>query len=180
MNGKLVWNWLQGTINNIAAAIIVLLIGFIIGRVLSRIVLKALHEAELNRFLKKANIKFPLEEFISRAVEYIIYFLAIVMALEQLGLSLFALYLIAATALAILVIAFVLGIKDFVPNFIAGVRLHQKKHFKEGDTITTGTVTGKVKDLGLLETKLTTKKGDIIHIPNSHLLKFELKVKKTK
>lgn len=178
VTGMQVWDWLQSIMNNIAAAVIVLLIGFILGRVLGRLTLKGLHEAEINRFLKKAKIKFPLEEFVSKAVEYVLYFLAIIMALEQLGLSTYALYLVAAAALAILILAFFLGIKDFIPNFIAGVRLHHKKYFKVGDTITIGTVSGRVKELGLLETKLITRSKDIIHIPNSHLLKHELKVKK--
>lgn len=180
VNGLDLWSWAQGFLNNIAAAVIVLLIGFILGRVLGKLAIKGLHEAEINRFLKKAGIRFPLEEFLGRTVEYVLYFIAIAIALEQLGLSIFALYLVVASALAVLVIAFLLGIKDFIPNFIAGVRLHAKKYFSEGDTITVGSVTGKVKDLGLLETKLTTKQGDTIHVPNSQLLKQELKVKKKK
>ncbi len=173
-----IWNGAQGLVNTIASAVIVLLIGFIIGKVLGKLSQRGLHELEINRILKKAGVRFGMEEFVGRLIEYLIYFVAIVIALDQLGVTTFALYLITGAVFAVLAIAFLLSMKDFIPNFIAGLRLNYKKVFSAGDTITVGSVSGKVKELGLLTTTLESKNKDIIHLPNSILIKQEVRVRK--
>jgi small-conductance mechanosensitive channel len=172
------WSEAQGWVNTIASAVIVLLIGFIIGKVLGRLAQRFLREVELNRILGKAGIKFGMEEFLGHLIEYLIYFIAIVVALDQLGVTAIVLYIIIAAILVILAIAFLLSMKDFIPNFIAGIRLGHKKLFNIGDTITAGSVSGKVKEIGLLETKLESKNKDIIHVPNANLMRQEIRVRK--
>lgn len=171
------WQSARGWVNIVASAVIILLIGFIIGRVLGKLAQRGLHELEVNRILKKAGVDFGLEELLGQIAEYFIYFVAIVIALDQLGVTAFVLYAVAALVLVVLAIAFLLSIKDFVPNFIAGLRLNHRKMFKVGDTLTVGTVTGKVKNFGLLETTLQSGK-DVIHLPNSILIKQEVRVRK--
>ncbi len=172
------WSEAQGWVNMIASAVIVMLIGFIIGKVLGRLCQRGLHEVELNRILSKAKIKFGMEEFVGRTIEYLVYFVAIIVALDQLGVTAIVLYIIIAVILAVIAIAFLLSMKDFIPNFIAGVRLSYKKPFAVGDTITAGSVSGKVKEMGLLETKLVSKGGDIIYLPNANFLRQEIRVKR--
>ncbi len=171
------WTQAHGVVNTIASAVIVLLIGFIIGKVLGKLTHRALHELEVNSILKKAGVRFGMEELLSHIVEYFLYFIAIVVALDQIGVTAIVLYVIAAAVLVVLAIAFVLSIKDFVPNFIAGIRLSHRKYFKVGDTITVGSVTGKVKVFGLLATTLASR-GDIIHLPNATLITQEIRVRK--
>lgn len=172
--------WLQvhGIVNTVASAVIVLLIGFIIGKVLGKLTQRGLHEVEVNRILKKAGVPFGLEELVGHIVQYFIYFIAIVVALDQLGVTAFVLYAVAAIVVVVLAIAFLLSIKDFIPNFFAGVRLNYRKFFTVGDSITVGSVSGRVKEFGLLETKLVSKNGDIIHLPNAVLIKQEVRVRK--
>lgn len=172
------WTQAQGWVNTIASAVIVLLIGFIIGKVAGRLAQRGFREVELNRILGKAGIKFGMEEFIGHAIEYLIYFIAIVVALDQLGVTAIALYIVIIAVLVVLAAAFILSIKDFIPNFIAGIRLNYKKPYAVGDIITVGSVTGKVREIGLLETKLVNKSGDIIHIPNSNIMRQEVRVRK--
>ncbi|MEM4240432.1 MAG: mechanosensitive ion channel [Candidatus Woesearchaeota archaeon] len=172
------WSEAQGWVNMIASAVIVLLIGFIIGKVLGKLAQRGLHEVELNRILGKAGIKFGMEELIGRSIECLIYFIAIVVALDQLGVTAIVLYIVIAAVLVVVVIAFLLSIKDFIPNFIAGIRLSHKKLFNVGDTITAGSVSGKVREIGLLETKLVSRNKDIIHIPNSSLVRQEIRVRR--
>lgn len=165
-------------VDTIASAVIILLIGFIIGKVFGKLIQKGLRELELNNLLKRAGIQFGLEELLSRMFEYVIYAIAIVAALNQLGMTTIVLYIVIAVILAVLAIAFLLSIKDFIPNFIAGLRVSSKRLFVVGDTITIGSVSGKVKEFGLLETKLVSKNNEVIHIPNSLLFKQEIIVKK--
>jgi small-conductance mechanosensitive channel len=172
------WDGAHSLVNTIASAVIALLIGFIIGKVLGKLTQRALHAVEVNAILAKAGVRFGLEEFLGHTVEYVIYFVTVVIALDQLGVTTYVLYILATAVLVIIAIAFLLGIKDFIPNFIAGIRLAHKKYYKAGDTITVGTVTGKVKEFGLLETKVAGKNGDIIHIPNATLIRQEVRVRK--
>lgn len=172
------WNEANVLINTIVAAVIVLLIGFIIGKVLGRLTQRGLNELEINRLMKKAGLSFGLEEFLGHAVEYVIYFAAIIMALDQLGVTTIVLYFIIGAIIIVLAITFLLSIKDFIPNFIAGVRLNRKKVFKVGDTITVGSVSGRVKSFGLLETILVSKKKDIIHLPNASFFRQHVKISK--
>ena len=172
------WTSARSIVNTVAAAVIALLIGFIIGKVASKLIQRGMHELDVNRILKKAGVPFGLEEFVGHTIEYFIYFVAIVIALDQLGVTAIVLYIVTAVIGLVLVIAFLLSIKDFIPNFIAGLRLSSKRLFAVGDTITVDSVTGRVKTFGLLETTLISKNKDVMHIPNALLLKREVRVKK--
>ena len=177
-------NWIREVISpymtNIVIAAIILLIGIIIGRISGRFLQKILKEIELNGILNKAaNIQINAEDILSSFVTYFIYFIAAVMALSQIGIATEALNMIAAAVIIVIIISFFLGIKDFIPNFIAGARLHRKGRLKEGDKIRVKDMEGKIMHLNLVETRIMTKKGDIIYIPNTILTRYEvIKLKK--
>ena len=78
----------QNIVIRLITAIIILLIGFVIARILSNLTKKLLQELETNRILKEqAGVKIQVEEFIASLVKYLIYFIAVIMALNQLGLT---------------------------------------------------------------------------------------------
>ena len=64
--------------------------------------------------------------------------------------------------------------KDSIPNLAAGYFLHKKGLIKKGDRIKVGLITGKVIEVGAIETKLKSNKGDTIFIPNSILYKEKI------
>ena len=79
---------LSGVFTKIVVAIIILLIGFIIGKILGRLLQKVLHEFETDKALKNvAGINFSIEHLIGALLTYFIYFIAIIMALNQIGLT---------------------------------------------------------------------------------------------
>jgi len=162
-------------------ALIILLVGIIIGKIVGKLVQRGLHEVELNNILKSTSkIRINLEEFIAAFVTYLIYFITVVVALRQIGLATLILDIVAAIIIVIIVLAVFLGIKDFIPNTIAGIFLHQKRMLKEGDVIKVTGIEGKVIYMDLVETKVETKDGDIIHVPNSILIKEKMVIKKRK
>ena len=166
----------------LVVAVIVVLIGLVAGKLLGKFIHKLLHEIELNKLIKKsAGIKVSAEEIISSFVTYFIYFIFIVMALNQLGLTTVILHMISGAILIIIIISILLSIKDFMPNMFAGFFIHRKRFIKEGDIIQVDNTKGKVVHINLVETKIETKKGDIIYIPNSLLTKKTVvKIKKKK
>jgi len=162
---------------NLIVALIVLLIGFIIGKLVGRLVQKLLHEFELNKSLKRAGVKVNIEATISHFITYFIYFISIVWALNEIGLTTTVLNMISASALVLIIISILLAIKDFIPNAIAGFFINQKGYIKEGARIKVDTVEGIVKKISLIETEIKTSEGDAIYIPNSILTKKEVIVK---
>jgi len=164
-----------GYIVRFIAAIVIILIGFIVARVLSRLTRKILHALETDKILRQqAGVKVPLEEFFTSIVKYLTYFAAVILALNQLGLTTVVLQIILFVALAILVGFIILAFKDFIPNITAGFFIHLKKIINEGDTIKFNTIEGKVVHVNLVETKVQTKNKDLVYIPNSLLTKKEI------
>ncbi|MBU2633794.1 MAG: mechanosensitive ion channel family protein [Nanoarchaeota archaeon] len=156
----------------VIVAIVILLFGLIFAKFFSKLIKKILKELEINRVLKEqTKIKVPIEEFLASLVKYIIYFIAVIMALNQLGLTTTSLYVILVVILVIIIIFIILAVKDFIPNIISGFFIHQKRSLKEGDTIKIKDIEGTIIHVNLVETKIETKSKDTIYIPNSLLTK---------
>ena len=148
------------------------MVGLVVGRFLGNLTKKLLHELELDRLLKEqTRFKIPLEQFLGSLVKFIVYFVAIIFALDQLGLQTAILNVILAIILISLVVFMILAIKDFIPNLVAGLILHQKRNIKAGEKIEVNNIEGEVINVTLVETKLRTKSGDMVYIPNSVLTK---------
>ncbi len=171
---------LSSVFNQLVVAVIIVLMGLVLGKILGKLTQKALHEIELNKIIKKAaGIRASVEEIISISVSYFIYFIFIIMALNQLGITTVVLHMISGAILIIIIISVLLSVKDFMPNMFAGLFIHQKRSIKEGDIIKVDNTQGKVVHINLVETKIETKQGDIIYIPNSLLTKKKvIKLKK--
>src|SRR3989338_6162004 len=102
----------------ITLAVIILLIGFIIGKLAGRLVQKILHQFEVDVAFKKAvKVKVAVEEIVGGVVTYFIYFIAVIMALNQLGLTTQVLYMVSSGVIFVVIAASLLAIKDFIPNF---------------------------------------------------------------
>jgi len=161
-------------------ALAILFIGFAIGKIIGKLVKKILAELEINALIKKATKKrIKIEEGIAHFTTYFIYFIAIIMSFRYIGLATGILNTLAIGVIVVIVISIFLSIKDFIPNFIGGLILHWKGFIKEGDIIRVKDMQGKIIYLNLLETRIKTKKGDIVCIPNSLIAKSEIiKIKK--
>lgn len=170
------YNWsAQDFVINFTAAIAIILIGVVVARFTSKLVKRILHELEINKVLKdQADIRIPIEESLGNLVKFIVYFISLFLALNQLGLSTIMLQIVLALVLLILVGFIILAFKDFIPNIIAGFVIHQKQIFKRGDLIMFKEFKGKVVQVNLMDIKLQTRSGDIIFVPNSILTKNEV------
>lgn len=164
-------------LNNIIGAVVVLLIGLIIGLIVKKILKKILHEVELDKIVGKLGKKISLEKKISNLAAYLIYFFALVVSLNQLGITPIILYIIGGAFLLLMGATFLLGVKDFIPNLIAGIVIYKKGYWKKGKTIKINGIEGNIDKLGLLEMVIKTKKGDKIYVPNSLLIKSKVWLK---
>lgn len=156
-------------------SIIILLIGFIVGKILGRIVFKILHSFELNEtFSELTGATLKIEEIAESFTTYFVYFITVVIVLQQIGIVSTVLHMIAAGVMILIILSTFLGFKDFIPNAIAGFYIQSRKKFLVGQKIKVKGMQGKIIKITLLETKMETKNGDIILIPNSILSKTEV------
>jgi small-conductance mechanosensitive channel len=159
-------------VTRLLLAVILLLIGFVLGRVVGKVLHKVLKEIEFDKILKKATtVDYGYGELISRIVTYLIYFIFIITALDRLGIQTVAFNILLGGFIILIFLMVILGVKDFVPNFIAGIVVHKKGFIAVGDKIKVGDIEGKIVEINTIETTITTKKGDTLFIPNSFLTK---------
>ena len=162
----------SGIYTDFTVAVIYLLFGIAAGKLLGKISLRLLHELEVNRLVKDLTKRgLPLEEIVSSGLTYLVYLIFFVLALERLGLNPYLFNIIAMAIMAVLVVSVLLAIRDFIPNIIAGLAIHLTDRVREGDTIAVDGMDGKVVQVGVVETRLETKGGDTIYVPNSLLTK---------
>jgi small conductance mechanosensitive channel len=171
----------SGLLYKFIVAIVLLLIGFILGKIMGRLIYKFLHSFEVNEvFSKLSGATLKIEEIAESFTTYFIYFITVVLVLQQIGLVSTILHMIAAGVIILIILSTFLGIKDFIPNAISGFFIQNKKEFMVGQTIKVKGMQGRINEITLLETKIETKSGDIIFIPNSVLSKTEVTYVRTK
>ncbi|MEQ9262239.1 MAG: mechanosensitive ion channel [Owenweeksia sp.] len=96
---------------------------------------------------------------------YIIYTVAIVAAIDSLGIKVTVL-LAGSTAL---LVGLGLGLQDFFRDLVAGFIILSERTVTSGDIVEIGGVVGQVKDVGLRTTSLITREDIILIVPNTKL-----------
>ena len=167
----------EAHLSTIIGAIVILLVGLIIGLLVKRLLRKLLHEVDLDKTVQRLSKDYSLEKKISSFAAYLVYFITLFFVLEQLQITSVVLYLILGTVLLFVVITFLLGIKDFIPNLIGGFIIY-RQGYQIGKKIALDQVEGTIVKIGLLEMEIKTKKGDQIFLPNSLLTKKKVSLKK--
>ncbi|MFH1209227.1 MAG: mechanosensitive ion channel domain-containing protein [archaeon] len=163
---------LSDPVIKVIVALVIIIFGLVFGRFLGKLTKKLLKELEVDRILKEqTRINFSVEDLLGSIVQYIIYIIAIIIALNQLGLTQTILYIVLGAILVIIIIIIILALKDFIPNIIAGFFIHQKSLISKGDRIKIKDVEGTILYVSLIETKIKTRTKDIVYIPNSLLIK---------
>jgi small-conductance mechanosensitive channel len=81
--------------------------------------------------------------------------------------------LLAGSAIASVVLG--LALQDTLGNLFAGLSLQLERPFEVGDSVSVGTESGRVLQLGWRATRLETKRREIITLPNNQLAKQTVK-----
>jgi len=162
-------------LNNVVIAVFTFFIGLIVGRIAGKLTSRALHTFEVDKTLKGATgVSVSVEGLLEVGVSYLTYFIFLIVSLNQLGLTQWVLIGISGLAGLIGVIAMVLALKDVLPNAVAGLIVMARKFPQKGDRVHIDSVIGKVEEMTILETRIKTRKGDIISFPNRQLVKVKV------
>ena len=168
----------QSYFYDITLGVAILFIGFALGIIVRKVVFKVLKGAELNKVVVKIGIRHDLEKWISSLASFIIYLITIIFFLRYLNITSIVIYLVVGAVLMLLILTFLVGLKDIIPNFVAWVVIQKRELIREGRKIEVREISGVVEKIGYLETEIKTDNGDTLYVPNSLFLKSKTKVKK--
>jgi small conductance mechanosensitive channel len=141
----------------LAGGAVILLIGVLLANRLARFVLSV---------QEKRNVDVTLRQFISSVVRLSVLAVFVVIAVENIGISV-APFLAAIGGLA-LGASFALQLP--VSNYGAGLVIILTRPFRVGDTLRVVDQYGLVEEINLAMTHMTNEDGELIVIPNKHLI----------
>lgn len=118
-----------------------------------------------NQF-EKHNIDITLSNFVSNLVRIMIIVMVAIICLGKLGISVTP--MVAAIGAASLGAG--LALQGMLSNYAAGVTIIVTRPFVVGNTIEIKGVSGVVKSIHLGMTLLTNEEGELISIPNKHIV----------
>ncbi len=119
-------------------------------------------ETTLGKATDKNN---PIVQFVKNFSGWIIWILAIILLLSNLGVNVTS--FVAGLGIAGLAIAFAL--QEVFKDLFATFSIFADKLFKEGDYLATGEYSGTVIHIGLRTTRLATVVGTELIVPNNYL-----------
>jgi small conductance mechanosensitive channel len=139
------------------AALVILSVGFFVGRYISSWVDKGLHHIEMEP---------PIRLLLVRIVRLVVMVIFVVMALQNLGVQL--LPLVAGLGVAGAGIA--LAMQGVLGNVVAGLSIIFSKPFRVGEYISIAEEEGLVEDISLFTTRLSHPDRSYILIPNRKIV----------
>ncbi|WP_297810906.1 mechanosensitive ion channel domain-containing protein [uncultured Helicobacter sp.] len=150
-------NWFFSFLPNFISALAILVIGYYLSKFLSKYI---------SKIVIKTTSDETLGEFLKNVVFVGVLILTIITALSNLGVQTTSIIAVLGTA----GLAIALSLKDSLSNLASGILLVVLRHFNKGDTISVGSVTGKVDSINLFQTKLTTPDNQVVILPNSSIV----------
>ena len=154
------WNYIFQKIGqfgeSIFNAVLVLLIGWWISKLLSNIVM---------RMIKKSSLDEIVIDFVQMVLNIALKVIVIIMTVSELGVDTTSLVAVLTTAGA----AIVLGLKDSASGVVSGIIILFSKPFSKGDVIEINGYTGKVLEIQLLYTVLLTLDNKRVVVPNNEM-----------
>ena len=163
-------------LENLGTGIIMLLLGFIAGKIVGDTLNKIFLEIELDKNLNKIKKrKTSIAKGISGLVSLTIYIITVILFLNHLMLLIPTIKIIIITMLIMILVAIFLNLTNLLPNMIAGIKIKQK--IQINNQINAKKYAGIIQKKGLLKITIITKDKEKIIIPNYLFLK---NIKKTK
>lgn len=149
---------------SILAGMIILFVAFVIARLITPPIRRALH---------KKFTHLILADVIAKSIGALIFLIGIYIVFELANLTNVAMTIVGGTGL----IGIVLGIafRDITENFLASIFLSIQNPFQNGDLIEINKNLGYVQRLTMRVTVLMDMNGSHIQIPNSTVYKSEIK-----
>ena len=148
--------WFYDFLPNLITAILLLVFGLWIIRIINRLV---------RRFFERKDYDEALETFLQSFIKMGLKFLLFVLVVTQLGVKSSSLVaMVGAAGLAV-----GLALQGSLSNFAGGVLILLFKPFRVGDFIAAQGVEGTVKEINIFTTKINTFGNQVAIVPNGKL-----------
>lgn len=151
--------WLDGLIlylPNILASIIIVFVGFVVGELISNIIASAAAQTTISNGV-----------YLGRFIKYIILFISVIIAIDQIGIDIMFLTNLVTVVLAVLLfgaaLAFGLGAKTSVSNILGSYYVN--KNYRVGNTVQIGERVGIIVKITSTTVVIETKSG-LVSIPS--------------
>lgn len=144
---------LTNHLDNIISALLILVIGMVVMKIVLHIVRKT---------LEKSTIDEVLYHFILKIAKIALWVVLLLLIMECFGFKASSLLTVLAAAGA----AIALALKDSLANVAGGIMILINKPFSQDDYVDIGGATGKVKKIDLFVTHLHTYDNKVVTIPN--------------
>ena len=142
---------------NIAAAILTLVIGLFVARLIS---------GGFHKVLTKRKLDSTIVDFVASMARYVIVAFVVIAALSRIGVQTTSfIALLGAAGLAV-----GLALQGSLSNFASGVLIIVLRPFKAGEYIEAAGVAGSVESVQIFATTLTTVDNKFVVVPNSAIL----------
>jgi small conductance mechanosensitive channel len=136
---------------------IILVVGWIIAKFVSRFV---------DQFLQKHHLDITIRKFLVGTAKLIIMAFAAIIALAKFGIEIAPII----AGLSVVGVGVGLAMQGTLSNYAAGISLIFTKPFKVGDIIEVVHEMGEIVDMTLPRTIMKTVDGTMIYIPNKHII----------
>jgi small conductance mechanosensitive channel len=156
-------DYLLGLLPNLAVALAVLLLAWVIGLIMRRLTL---------RLAEKASVRVDVARLLGTSLSLTIVGGGLFIALGVLGLDRTVTSLLAGAGVAGLAIGF--AAQNLASNVISGTVISLRRPYKEGDLVATDTYLGTVERIDLRLTQIKTADGQLVLIPNKDMLEKPL------
>jgi len=142
---------------NIISAILTLVIGLFVARLIS---------GGLHKVLSKRKLDSTIADFVSHMLRYVIIAFVVIAALSRIGVQTTSfIALLGAAGLAV-----GLALQGSLSNFASGVLIIALRPFKAGEYIEAAGIAGSVESVQIFATTLTTPDNKFVVVPNSAIL----------
>ena len=154
-------NLLGNTAHNVLSAVVILVLGLLVIRIVMKLVTKALKKS----ILEKAAHTLILS--LSRVAMYLLLGLCVA---SSLGIDVTGIVALAS----VLTLAVSLALQNALANVIGGFTLLSTHPFRSGDFVEIAGQSGTVEEISMTYTKLATPDNKLISIPNSAVVAAQI------
>lgn len=142
---------------NCILSLIILCFGYFFSKIVSQ---------TIKKFTQKRHIDVIVADFLCSIIKYSIIIFSVITSLGCIGIQTTSIIaIIGAAGLAI-----GLSLQGSLSNFAAGVLLVVLRYFRTGDYVNICGIYGRIQTVQIFATKLKTKDGKIVIIPNNKII----------
>lgn len=158
-------NWLVNEGLSLATKILIAVIILVVGIMICKVIMRIVDAA-----LKKSKLDLAAHGLIKTVIKTVLYILLALIVASSLGIDVTGIVALASVA----TLALSLALQDLLSNVIGGFTLLYTDPFSAGDFVEIAGQSGTVTEVGTAYTKLITADNKLVSIPNNAVVSAEI------